>query len=103
MKEKLHFWNINKNKDAEYGFPKAKIPILGLIYILGMKNFKVLAKLISRNTFCYVNGFAYPLIKVSYFQINEQILNSTILVLNIIKLTKKNRVSSKNFRKINNK
>ncbi|KAG4090632.1 hypothetical protein H8356DRAFT_1053041 [Neocallimastix lanati (nom. inval.)] len=51
-----------------------------------MKNFKILAKLISRNTFCYVNGFAYPLIKVSYFQINEQILNSTILVLNIIKL-----------------
>jgi len=39
-----------------------------------------MADLLSRDTFCYINGNIYPLIKVNYIIINERIVNNIPMV-----------------------
>jgi hypothetical protein len=82
---------INKIKDDEYinfryfkDFSSKdtnhKDSKLGTHIYNGNERFIELEELLSRDTFCYVHGLIYPLIKVIYVLVNERTVNGMPLV-----------------------
>ncbi|ORX41444.1 hypothetical protein BCR36DRAFT_588061 [Piromyces finnis] len=77
---------INKTKDIEYiNFRYFKDPIkekfkIGTNVYCGDVYSKEVANLLSKNTFCYIHGNIYPIIKVCYVLVNERVINGVPMV-----------------------
>ncbi|ORX41853.1 hypothetical protein BCR36DRAFT_587712 [Piromyces finnis] len=77
---------INKSKDAEYiNFRYFKDPIkekfkIGTNVYCGDVYSKEVADLLSKDTFCYIHGNIYPIIKVCYVLVNERMINGVPMV-----------------------
>ncbi|KAG4082101.1 hypothetical protein H8356DRAFT_1754570 [Neocallimastix lanati (nom. inval.)] len=67
--------NIRYFKDSFKGKKK-----IGTNVYCGDDYLDEMADLLSRDTFCYINGNIYPLIKVNYIIINERIVNNIPMV-----------------------
>mgnify|MGYP007070337512 CR=1 FL=1 len=77
---------INKSKDTEYinfryfkdsNNGKSKI---GTNVYYGNNYSIEVADLLSRNTFSYIHGNIYPIIKVNYILVNERVINGTVIL-----------------------
>lgn len=77
---------INKRKDTEYiNFRYFKDPIkekfkIGTNVYCGDVYSKKIADLLSKNTYCYIHGNIYPIIKVCYILINERVIDGITMV-----------------------
>jgi len=77
---------INKNKDVEYiNFRYFKDSLnekykIGTNVYCGDVYSKEIADLLSKDTYCYIHGNIYPIIKINYVLINERIVNGIPMV-----------------------
>jgi len=77
---------INKNKDVEYiNFRYFKNSLnekykIGTNVYCGDVYSKEIADLLSKNTYSYIYGNIYPIIKISYVLINERVVNGIAMV-----------------------
>jgi len=77
---------INKNKDVEYiNFRYFKNSLnekykIGTNVYCGDVYSKEIADLLSKNTYSYIYGNIYPIIKISYVLINERVVNGIPMV-----------------------
>ncbi|OUM59716.1 hypothetical protein PIROE2DRAFT_14687 [Piromyces sp. E2] len=77
---------INKGKDHEYiNCRYFKDPInkkfkIGTNVYSDEKYCREVADLLSRDTFCYIRGNIYPIVKVSYVIVNERTINGVPMV-----------------------
>jgi len=77
---------INKNKDVEYiNFRYFKDSMnekykIGTNVYYGDVYSKEIAELLSKNTYSYIHGNIYPIIKINYVLINERVVNGIPMV-----------------------